>query len=94
MPEEIQRVIKVYNHRKSDRLVAYQLVIEGDNHLKPYIKTEWLDNGHNHSHYVKLLKDYMQKHPELFVLGLIALFPQLSAVPLFGKLLMIRRFGF
>lgn len=88
MPE-IQRVIKVYNHRKSDRLIGYQLVM--DNQTRPYVCADWITNG-NHSHYVKLLKSYIEKHPELFILGLVLFFPQIS-VPLFGKFMIFRGFG-
>ena len=101
MPEhdKIISVVKRFEDNKKDGKVAgYSLITEKfpDGYkIHPFVHKLWLDTGEKLNGYGRLCKEYLEKHPELFVLGAMILFPKFYffQLPIFKQIILMRNLG-
>lgn len=85
---EEDEIIEVRKRKtENGKLYGYTLVTKKykeNSNVRPFVHVDWLNNcGERLTPYVKMLKEYLEKHPEALVLILTIIFLQF---PLFKDL--------
>lgn len=83
MEDSTDKIIAVRKRfdSRNGRHFGYELITERFPYYpRPFIHKDWLNNPkyENLTTYVRLLKEYLKKHPELLVLLLLWMFPQVE----------------
>lgn len=95
---EEDEIIEVRKRKTTDgRIFGYELVTrEHPDYPRPFVHKDWLNNcGEKITPFVRMLREYIKKHPELFILILISIFPQVPFLKDLSllKSLLLKRIG-